>query len=307
MANKTTIRIGHLQITDHLVLGVTKHKYENKIEEFKYLDLNTICFEGWNPLGTALVENEIDAAFILAPFAMELFHSDVKIKLVSLGHKSGSIIVTNKKANIEKIEDFKGKTVLIPLSLSVHNLIFDKLLRERGLTVGIGKDVVFEVIAPSQIPAAIEWDTTGVIGGFIVAEPFGTQVVKAGFGKEFALSKDIWPNHPCCVVVVKNEIIAKHPDAVHEMVATFVKSGRFIEKNRDEAAQIGAKFLDQDIEVVRHVLNVPKDRVKTSDLYPNLDDLDLIQTYLTEKINAMSDKIDLEAFVDKQFISAADA
>lgn len=302
MANKPTIKIGHIKITDHLVLGVTKDHADNGKTQFENFNLETQRFVGWNPLGDALKNGDIDGAFILAPFGMELFYSGVKIRLTSLGHKSGSIIVTNKRANIKKIEDFKGKTVLIPHSLSIHNLIFEKLLRENGITTGTGKDVIFEVVAPSQIPQIMEWDETGSVGGFIVAEPFGSQVVKEGYGEEFALSKDIWPNHPCCVVVMNEDVINKHPDAVMELTRSFVDSGKFIEDDPDAAAEIGAKFLEQKVEVVKRVLTEPKDRVSTGDLYPVLDDLDFIQTYLTETINAMSGKIDLETFVDKRFM-----
>ena len=152
MSDKPTIRVGHLRITDHLILGMTKDKLEKGEESFKYLNLETVPMVGWNQIGAGLKDNTIDAAFILAPYAMELFHTGLKIKLVLLGHKTGSVIIKNKAANIQKIEDFKGKTVLIPYHLSVHHLIFDRLLREKGLTVGPGKDVVLEVEAPTNIP-----------------------------------------------------------------------------------------------------------------------------------------------------------
>jgi len=305
MASLPTIKIGHLKLTDHLVLGVTKAKLESGEEKFNYLNLETQYYPGWNPLKDALKEGSVDAAFILAPLAMDLFSAGAKIRLTLFGHRDGSVIIKNKRANIQKIEDFKGKTVLIPHYLSIHHLIFDRLLREKGLTVGIGKDVTFETVAPSEIPEIIAWDEEGKIGGFIVAEPYGSQVVLEGNGEEFALSKDIWPNHPCCIVVMKEEIIGKYPDAVHELVNSFVKSGTFIEKNPDEAAKIGAKFLDQKIEVVERVLK--NKHVSTGELYPSLEPLEAMQNYLTKVIPVMTSKIDLEAFVDTRFAKEAGA
>lgn len=307
MPGKPVIKVGHIRITDHLVLGVTQHNVEQGQEKFNDFELKTEYFVGWNPLAKALQEGSVDAAFILAPLAMELFHSGTKLVLTSLGHKSGSIIIKSKRAEIEKIEDFKGKIVLIPHSLSVHNLLFHRLLQERGLSVGLGKDVIFEVVAPSQIPQIMKWDQKGIIGGFIVAEPYGSQVVSEGYGDEFALSKDIWPDHPCCVVVVREEVAKKNPDAVQEMTNSFVKSGLFIHENPTAAAKIGAKFLSQTEDVVNRVLTEPKDRVTTHELYPRLEDLDTMQTYLTTKINAMSGTIDLEKFVDLQFAKEAGA
>ena len=307
MSEKPILKAGHLRITDHLALGVTSAKLSKGIENFTHCGLQTVAMTGWNNIGEALTEGSIDIAFILAPYAMELFHSGQKISLIMLSHKSGSIIVTNNKAHIEKIEDFKGKTVLIPYHQSIHHMLFNKLLTEKGLKTGVGNDVVFEVVAPSQIPELIEWDEAGDIGGYIVAEPFGTQVIKAGQGTEFKLSKDIWPNHPCCVVVVRDEIKEKYPEAILEFCQSLVKSGLLIDQKPDTAAKIGASFLSQTYDIIYSVLTEPKDRVSTKELMPVLEDLDIIQNYLTKDISAMSGKIDLEKFVDFRFAREAGA
>ncbi len=307
MGEKASLKIGHLRITDHLILGVIKSKLDKGTISLSHSTIETIAMTGWNNIGDALISGEIDIAFMLAPFAMETFNLKQNIRLILFSHKSGSIIVTNKKANISKLEDFKGKTILIPYHLSVHHMIIDKLLTEKGLTTGVGKDVIFEVIAPSQIPEVMEWDKDGDIGGFIVAEPFGTQVVKSGLGKEFALSKDIWPNHPCCVIVARDEIIGKYPDALHELTRHLVQAGIFINDNPIVAARIGAEFLGQKAEVMQAVLTQPPDRVTYKELFPTPDDLNTMQTYLTSKISAMSNKIDLDKFIDSQFAKSAGA
>ncbi len=186
-------------------------------------------------------------------------------------------------------------------------MLIDQLLTDRGLETGIGKDVVFEVTAPSQIPKFIEYDEAGDIGGYIVAEPFGTQVIRKGLGKELALSKDIWPNHPCCVVVVRDEILNSYPDAIHELTESLVKSGQLVSQKPETAAKIGANFLHQEYDIIHSVLTQPPDKLTTTELRPVLEDLDTIQNYLTEKISSMSGKIDLEKFVDFQFADAAGA
>jgi NitT/TauT family transport system substrate-binding protein len=307
MAEKPTIKIGHLNITDHLILGVTKYKLQKGNETFQHCNIETISMVGWDYIGDALTNNDIDGAFILAPYAMELFNSGEKIKMVLIGHKNGSVIITNKRLGIKKVEDFKGKTVLIPFHLSIHMMLFDKMLKSAGLEVGPDKDVVFEVAAPSQIPEYMAMDEDGTIGGFIVAEPFGSQVIKDGYGEEFRLSKDLWPNHPCCIFVLKESIIQKYPEAVQEITDSLVKSGLLIDQKPDVAAKIGALFLKQDEDVMNRVLTQPKDRVKTSELMPNLKDLDTIQEYMTKKDGAMTGKIDLEKFVILDFAKKAGA
>jgi NitT/TauT family transport system substrate-binding protein len=311
MAEKPVIKVGHLKITDHLILGVTDLKVKKGKETFEHCSLETVLKPGWIDVADSLADGTLDGAFILAPTAMDLFKSGVGLKLILFTHKSGSILVKSKKANIEKIEDFAGKFVLIPYQLSVHNMLFHKLLAEKGLKPGRsgeeGVDVFLEVMAPSMMPDVITDDEDGEIAGFIVAEPIGSQAVAAGIAEEFYLSKDLWPGHPCCVFVVRDEIIEKHPDGVQELTNSLVKSGEAIEAKPSAAAVIGASFLGQDRAVVERVLTEPKDRITTGELFPVINDLAAIQDYMYDDMNIMKSKIDLEKFVDTQFAKAAGA
>jgi NitT/TauT family transport system substrate-binding protein len=308
MATKPVLRIGHIKITDHLILGVTLDKVARGEERFQHFDLENVPMQGWNQVANALRGGEVDGAFMLAPLAMDLFYAGLDIQLVLLGHRTGSVLVTNKRAHIQTIKDFKGRAIVLPLYLSVHTMLFYMLLEKEGLTIGPGKDVNFEVEAPAAMPEILQWDETGSVGGFIVAEPFATQAILGGYGEEFALSKDIWPNHPCCVLVLKREMLGRHPEAVAELTQSLVNSGNFISENRAGTIPIAQQFLGQPVEVVTRVLTQPVDRVKTDQLYPKLEDLELIQTYLTQpNVHVLSGKIDLEKFVDPQFARAAGA
>jgi NitT/TauT family transport system substrate-binding protein len=303
MGEKVKIRIGHLNITDHLILGITKDRMDNQVESFQYLDLETVPMMGWPELMTKLESDELDGAFILAPSAMDLYKSGLPLRLVLLGHKTGSIFIKRSGAGIEKIEDFKGQTIIIPFQLSVHHMLVHQMLTEAGLTPG--KDVMFETLAPSQMPEALEYGEEDGLGGFIVAEPFGSVSLKAGHGEVFSLSKDLWPKHPCCVFVVKDKIIDNHPDALQELVNSLVKSGSLSDTDVDAAASIGAKFLNQDEGLIKSILTEPSDRIITNDLMPVPDDFDKMQNYMTEKMGVLKDKIDLDTFIDTRFAKEA--
>ena len=112
---------------------------------------------------------------------------------------------------------------------------------------------------------------------------------------------------PAAKLVMSEEIIQKNPDAVQELVTSLVDSGNFVDKNPESAAEIGGKFLGQEKAVIKRVLTEPKGRVTTNELMPNLKDLDTIQTIMTQRIKAMSDKIDLEKFADLRFAQNAGA
>jgi NitT/TauT family transport system substrate-binding protein len=307
MADKVNLKVAHLKITDHLVLGITQDKVKKGVEEFKHLNLQSEAMMGWQQVANSLKEGKVDAAFILAPTAMDLYKAGLKAKLILFSHRAGSVLITNKKAHIKTINDFKGKVVIIPYQLSVHYMLLHKLCSEAGVEPGAGKDVQLEVMAPMQMVEAIQYDDEGEIAGFIVAEPFASQAVAEGYGEEFSLSKDIWPEHPCCVLVVRDEMIEKNPDAVHELTTSLVKSGKFIDASTTIAARVGSEFLGQKAEVIRRVLTEPADRITTANLFPVIEDLAKIQDYMHGKMGVMKDKIDLEKFVDTQFAKEAKA
>jgi NitT/TauT family transport system substrate-binding protein len=311
MAEKPVIRVGHIRITDHLVLGVAKELFDNGDNRLRHLSLETVPMVGWQEVANGLAKGRIDAACVLAPTAMDLFKAGVGLRLALLTHKTGSIFIKNKSAGLESFEDFRHKVVIIPYQLSIHNMLLHRLLTEVGLNPGTGKDagvdVLLEVMAPAMMPQAIQYDDDGEIAGFIVAEPFGSQVISEGYGEELYLSKDLWPGHPCCVFVVRDETINRHGDAVYELTEALVKAGHYIEENPNASAEIGSRFLDQEVSVIKRVLTEPADRIATGELLPVLEDLETMQNYMHDKMKLLKSKIDLEEFVDTAYAKAAGA
>ncbi len=319
MAPKTTasgkalLRIAHIQITDHLILGVLKNMIQRGEVSPKYFELETRCLPGWNPVYQDLEKGVIDAAFVLAPIAMELFGYGTPIKLVLFAHKNGSIFVRNRLGNFrEPYSDFfRGKSFLIPHMMSIHHMLAHMFFKQIGLQPGVaGKgavDVAFEVVPPIAMPGFLSANPD--TAGFLVAEPIGTRAIAAGAADLQFLSGELWENHPCCVVAVRDEFIDRHRDAVYEFTELLVQAGRIVEQRPDNAAEIAVPFLDPTkqlglkVPILKNVLK-EKQGIKTGDLFPVIEDLDRIQRYMHKEIG-IGKLIDLEKFVDTQFAQHA--
>ena len=300
---KQTLKVGYLPVIDHLILGMAKEKQLSSVEI--QLEKKT----GWNEVGEALKAAEIDVAFILAPYAIDIFFTEKNVKLLLLSHRDGSIVVANKAANVASYADFKGKTVLIPFQSSMHHILLHKRLKQEGISVGIGEDVMTEVVAPSQIPMMIEYDPDGFIAGYIVAEPFGTQVVNKGLGNILNLSKDISGDHPCCAVVARQEIIDKYPEALQEFISSLVECGKEVYSNIEATVKTATEFLGQEEAVVRAILEDSNRRVSMDKLMPKAEELTFMQDYLMDTVTrpSLSGKIDVNAFLDLSFATKAGA
>ena len=308
---KVNIKLAHIQITDHLILGVLKQQIAAGLVKPRFFNLETECIGGWNPIQEKLETAAVDGAFVLAPIAMDLFAFDVPIKLVLLAHKNGSGFIRNKNYETEpsdSLKDFyKYKVINIPHKMSIHNMLAHKFLKGLGLKPGVpGKkaiDVRFEVVPPIKMPGIMKENED--VGGFIVAEPICTKTIASGIGEMEFISATLWNEHPCCVVALRDELVNGYPDAVQELTDLLVKAGRYVENHKDKAAEIAVNFLDPDkslglsTTVLTKVLN-QQGGITMNNLYPVKQDLDRIQQYMFHEMD-IGKLIDLDRFVDLRF------
>lgn len=311
-SGKLLLNVAHIQITDHLGLGVLKDLIATNKVVPNHFDLQTRCMGGWNPVQQALESGEVDAAFVLAPIAMDLFGFGVPIKMVLLAHKNGSICVRKKTGSKMSLqESFRNKCFYIPHTMSVHHMLSHMFLREIGLNPGVQGNskvnVSFEVVPPVKMPEMLANNPDAC--GFMVAEPMGTKAIAAGSASQLFLSGELWENHPCCVLAVRDDIINDHADALQEFTSLLVQAGDFIRQRPESAAEIAVNFLDPDkslglkLPILRSVLTESKG-IRTSDLLPSPEDFDRIQKYMVNEMGIGS-MIDVGKFVDTRFAEIA--
>ncbi len=310
---KVHLKIAHIQITDHLALGMLKHWIDTKREKPAHFSLETLCMAGWNPVQAALENGEVDGAFVLAPIAMDLFSYDVPLKLILFAHRNGSICVRNRQGHYMKPyqQFFKHKTFYIPHKMSIHNMLAHMYFTQMNLKPGVaGKEAVnmlFDVVPPVAMPEFLRDNPDAC--GFMVAEPIGSRAIATGIAERQFLSSEIWENHPCCVVVFRDEIIQKYSQAIQEFTNLLVKVGRSIKDDIDETARVAVKFLDPQGNIglqpalLKTVLADPNGIVY-DDLYPVKKDLETIQDYMVNKME-IGRPINLNAFVDTRFADEA--
>jgi chemotaxis signal transduction protein/CheY-like chemotaxis protein/ABC-type nitrate/sulfonate/bicarbonate transport system substrate-binding protein len=312
-SGKVLLRIAHIQITDHIILGVLKNLIAKQKLVPEHFELETVCMPGWNQVQDALEKGEVDGAFILAPIAMDLYNYGADIKLVLMAHKAGSIFVRNASGSYEPPYEnfFRNKSFLIPHKMSVHHMLahmfFSGIGLHPGMVQGQENDVVFEVVAPVKMQEYLQKNADA--GGFFVAEPLGTKAIAGGAAALQFLSSELWENHPCCVVTVQNALIGTHDKAVYELVDMLVQAGKFVKSKPEASAEIGVEFLDPEKKlglkaaILKNVITEAKG-ISTSDLFPDVHSLKQMNDYMHAKME-IGTPIDMDAFVDIRFAEAA--
>ncbi len=307
MKDNPRIRIGHLKIVDHLILGIAGLQVKKNEISLNHSTLETFAMNSWEQVCESLKEGDINGAFITAPIAMDLFATGLDIRVLMFTHRSGSVIVKNKGAGINSIADFKGKTVLVPSELSIQNMLLHRLLSSAGLTFAahdnIDADVVHEVVNPFLMTEMMMNDQDNDIAGFAVAEPFGSQAVHEGIAEKLCTSQSLWKDHPCSVFILNTSFIEHNFEAVKEIVALFTQTGQLIEDTKnEEILSMAHYFLDQKKEVIQHVLLETDLRFAPSLLIPDIEVLNIIQNYMTDSMGVFKNKINVNHFVDSSFI-----
>lgn len=290
---KVNIKVGYLPLTDHLLMIAAER------ERFKSVGIQPVKFSSWPEISEALKVGAIDAAFLLTPIGLTMRQKGVPVKVVLLGHRNGSAITVKNSGDINRIEDLRGKTIAVPSPFSTHNLLLRKALTDKHIDPA--KELRIIDMAPPEMVNAL---ATGRIQGYMVAEPFGAQAEAQKVGKVLMLSKDIWHDHICCVLNVRESVIAKYPEAVQEMVSGFLRTASFIEASPALAAKSSQKVLGQRPEIVERVLTSPRDRLSFQNLAPNKADFAATQDLMI-KFGVAKQKIELTGYLDDRFARKA--
>ena len=162
-------------------------------------------YNGWPEIKESLITGSINAAYMLAPLVMDLVSKGVPVKIVSLGHRSGAVIMVHADSPYRTFKDLTGKVIAIPSRFAVDFLFLRKMLAKEGMSA---KDVKIVEMAPPDMPAALY---AKAVDAYCTGEPFGAVAQRAGYAVPLRMTRDEWPNYICCVLTVRQELIDQNP------------------------------------------------------------------------------------------------
>ena len=260
-------------------------------------------YSGWPELKESLMAGDLQAAYMLAPLVMDLADQKVPVKIVSVGHRSGAVIMVHVDSPYRSFRDLAGKRVAVPSRFAVDFLFLRRMLADEGMTVD---DVEVVEMAPPDMPAALY--VKGV-DAYCTGEPYGAAAESAGYARVLSMTRDEWPRYMCCVLTVREELIAANRPLVQNMVDHVLAAGRWLDsrpENRDKAVEIAAqpRFFNQDPAILRFVMDNPSDRVTYGDLRMIPREFDELME-LSVEAGTLSHPVPYATYVDDSFARAA--
>jgi NitT/TauT family transport system substrate-binding protein len=262
-------------------------------------------FSGWPEVKESLMAGRIQAAYMLAPLVMDLADRKVPVKIVSLGHRSGAVIMVRSDSPYQTFKQLTGKRIAIPSRFAVDFLFLRKMLARENMTPD---DVQVIEMAPPDMPAALY---ANAVDAYCTGEPFGAAAQQAGYARPLRMTRDEWRNYICCVLTVREDLIAENPAIVQDLVNQVLGAGVWLDQqqeNRNKAIAIaaGRDYFNQDPKILKFVMENPVDRVTYGDLrmiQAEFDDL----MQLSIAAGTIKHPIAYETYVDDTFAKNAHA
>ena len=302
-AASNSLIVGGLPVTCNLTLPVAcVARAANNKSGGAAFDFEYSKYSGWPEIKESLMTGRIQAAYMLAPLVMDLVDKRIPLKIVSLGHRSGAVIMVRTDSPYKRFADLKGKRIAIPSRFAVDFLFLRKMLARENMSP---KDIEIIEMAPPDMPAALY---AKAVDGYCTGEPFGAAAQKAGYARPLAMTRDEWRNYICCVLTVREELIKENRPMVQDLVNHVQSAGNWLDAapaNRGKAATLaaGRKFFNQDPNVIKFVMENPADRVTYGDLRMIRAEFDDLMK-LSMEAGTLKKPIEYERYVDESFVKA---
>lgn len=298
------IQVGGLPVTCNLTLPIAcVAKSLSMSAESKTVGFQYSKYSGWPEVKESLMTGRIQAAYMLAPLVMDLTTKRIPLRIVSLGHRSGAVIMVRTDSDYKTFAQLKGKRVAIPSRFAVDFLFLRKMLARENMS---HEDIEIVEMPPPDMPAALY---ANAVDAYCTGEPFGAAAQQAGYARPLSMTRDEWRNYICCVLTVREELIQSKPEVVQDLVNHVMGAGNWLDagpENREKAVHIAAdrQFFNQDPKIIRFVMENPHDRVTYGDMRMIRDEFNELME-LSVAAGTLSQPVPFDNYVNENFVRNA--
>ncbi|GGC50199.1 CmpA/NrtA family ABC transporter substrate-binding protein [Chelatococcus reniformis] len=252
---KAKLNVGYVPITCTVPLLLAQAMGEYGKEG---LEVNLARTPGWAIVRDKLLSAEFDASHLVLAMPMTMSMGiggpALNTYVSTVQNVNGNAITLSVRHKDRRDpKGWKGFKFGVPHQHSMHAMLLRYYLAEHGLDPD--RDVELRVFPP---PDSVANMASGNLDGMLFAEPWGQRAVFEGVGFLHMLTRDIFPNHPCCVVSVTDKLIGDNPNSYGALFRAVARATEFADKqeNRKQVAELlaPAAYLNQPKTVLEQVL-----------------------------------------------------
>lgn len=248
-------RVGYMPITDHLLAMCAE-----RMNQGRGLPLLSRRYLSWVALTSDLEHGRLDAAFVMAPIALDLRHAGAPLVYVLNAHHGGSSLCVSTSP-------VRHRCLGLPDARSTHAVLLPRIAQEHPLLGCLPTTIV----NPSAALASIRHNA---IGGFFCAEPWGVKCASLGLGERILRSTDVLPEHMCCILAVRREFAQRRGEELAAYVRLLLRARDRVRRDADFGASAQCVCTGIAAGLVRQVLE--ERSVSFEDLAPDQGRMDAL-------------------------------
>ena len=176
-------------------------------------------------------------------------------------------VIARKGAQIESAKDFEGKRVAVPGINGGHHLMFMTWLRAHGADPS---KITFVEVNHAQQADVLRGRSVDAV---VTAEPNIARIVQAGLGTVVSRLNDTGGNFPDAFFIATRAWADAHPADVVAFQQGLADGVAFAERDPEKSADNTARFLKQDVAIVRQA---GRQHFCTPDLAKHLGELNQV-------------------------------
>ncbi len=286
---REVVSMGYMPVITNLAAPLLDYASMQSDSKVRF---KAIKFTSFAEMAEALRNDEIQAAFIIAPLSIVLRQQGEDVKVVYIGNRHESTLVVRKQLQARSLKDLAGRTIAVPMRYSGHNLGIMKEITDAGLEDQIR---IVEMNPPDMASAL----AAGSLDAYFVGEPFAAQTLKAGVADLLFYVEKVWPDFICNLLLVKQKFIEKDAGTVQRLVEGAARSGIWAQQHLGQAAEITSRYWGQPLDLVEYALGTPVKRIVFDKYIPIKDEMQQMADLMVRF--GLIQRADVEGLVEDRF------
>lgn len=181
---------------------------------------------------SAVASGDIEIGYVGVVPALTGISQGEPIKIVGAVNLDGSGIVVGPNSNLTTIPDLKGKKMASPGVSSIQQVLLLYELQKYNMTAN---DLDILQVNIFMLPSTL---ASNKVDAYIAYQPFVSLLPYRNMGKVMMYSDQILKDHPCCVIIARQEFIDNHPDQLQTFLNVHQNATDFVNNNQNETANL---------------------------------------------------------------------
>lgn len=250
----TAIHIGIRTANDHVPFYISDRE---GLYQTQGLSVTTYLVPSNTEIVEALQRGDFQVGAVPVTTAIAAIDQGARIRIVAMTGRGSDGLLVRQDSGIRTWEDLRGKQIA-----TIKASILDILLRQALQAHGLDPDRDVTLVYFQKLGDMISALQTGQVDATSNTEPFITDAVRQGWGYIVGYYTEQWPDHPCCVVVAREDLIRERADDLDSVLRCHVQAVEWANADLAYTAAVIVEYLQAfDVALVEASLAPDKMRV----------------------------------------------